>query len=198
MRHYSQTGCLQKATPVPNQFGTCLAAHRLTVTPTSNQSGTRLAVHRIRHPTRALSSAPTPASNGLPVAIETQQPHSLPSPPPALESDMEDVLPDRSVRLPRVWVEEVADAGDFPVHKRVSEPHPTAGRPLPGLFKTPWEVQLEKEKSNKDAPWGEFKTKDDWDFARFLMKSGLSQERIDELLQLEVVSIFSSACLRVT
>ncbi|KIO21131.1 hypothetical protein M407DRAFT_29239 [Tulasnella calospora MUT 4182] len=74
----------------------------------------------------------------------------------------------------------------FPIHKRVIDAHPTAGCPLPGIFKTPWETKSEKERNQKDRPWGEFKTKEDWEFARFLMKSGLSQERIDELLQLEV------------
>lgn len=96
--------------------------------------------------------------------------------------------PDRGLRYPRVWVEEVPDEGDFPILTRVTDVHPTAGRPLSGLFKTPWEQQKARDTKDGVPPWREFETEEDWSFARFLMKSGMSQEKIDKLLHLEVVS----------
>lgn len=99
-----------------------------------------------------------------------------------------DSRPGRGLRYPRVWIEEVPDKGDFPIFTRVTDVHPTAGRPLPGSFKIPWEQQKARDLKDGVPPWREFGTKDDWTFARFLMKSGMSQEKIDELLHLEVVS----------
>ncbi|KIO21736.1 hypothetical protein M407DRAFT_45836, partial [Tulasnella calospora MUT 4182] len=50
-----------------------------------------------------------------------------------------------------------------------------------------WEQQKAQEMKDGVPPWREFEMEEDWSFARFLMKSGMSQEKIDELLHLEVV-----------
>ncbi|KIO16784.1 hypothetical protein M407DRAFT_12650 [Tulasnella calospora MUT 4182] len=93
-----------------------------------------------------------------------------------------------AVRYPRVWIEEVADEGDFPIHSRVTDIHPTAGRPLPGIFRASWECRWEKELKEQSPPWSCFASADEWDFAKFLMKSGLSQQKVDELLHLQMVT----------
>lgn len=168
MRHYSQTGCLQRA---------------MASSPTTTR-------HRRRHPQRPSHSHPP---------LESQSDTVTPATP--LSSENQDTVPDTGeippfpsgstrdprIRYPRVWLEEVPDEGDFPVHCRITDVHPTAGRPLPGIFKTTWEKWRAREEKEGTLPWGEFRSPEDWSFARFLMKSGLSQEKIDELLHLEVV-----------
>ncbi|KAG8938404.1 hypothetical protein FRC04_008939 [Tulasnella sp. 424] len=95
---------------------------------------------------------------------------------------------DASIRYPRVSVEEVPDEGDFPKYSVVTDIHPTAGKPLPGSFKTGWERQKDEETKHGVAPWAPFASADEWEFARYLMKSGLSQGRIDELLHLKMIA----------
>lgn len=69
--------------------------------------------------------------------------------------------------------------------------HPTAGQPLgSAIFKTTWEKRKEMENKAGNPPWMGFESEEEWDFAKFLMKSGLSQEKINELLQLKIVSSF--------
>ncbi|KIO19455.1 hypothetical protein M407DRAFT_11379 [Tulasnella calospora MUT 4182] len=170
MRHYSQTGCLQQAMA---------------------SSPSRTKCPRRRHP-RHLSLAHPPSES------QPETNTHAPSPPSELEETTPSAgerLPSHSestpgprVRYPRVCLEEVPDEGDFPVHHHVTDVHPTAGHTLPGIFETTWERWRAKEEKQGTPPWGEFQSLEDWTFARFLMKSGLSQEKIDELLHLEVIS----------
>lgn len=124
-----------------------------------------------------------PLGHDIPLPSRSNSPIPLnPSNPPGSSR------PTHSSRYPRVWVEEVADSGDFPTHTWVLDVHPTTGQPLESsTFKTAWEKRQELESKAGNPPWMSFESEEEWDFAKFLMKSGLSQEKINELLQLKIV-----------
>lgn len=169
MRHYAQTGCLKKATTA----STTVPNHRH---PRSRQQVS---------PSRSFFQPATPVSH----PSASLPPIQMEDPIPIAPTESAPISrPDHSSRYPRVWVEEVPDEGDFPIFTRVTDVHPTAGRPLPGTFKTQWEQQKVQDTKDGVPPWSVFGTMEDWTFARFLMKSGMSQEKIDELPHLEAVS----------
>lgn len=164
MRHYTQTGCLKRAK-----------------LPTSLPALPRQ--HRNRHHVPSTLSPTRPSESNSFSLRSNSPPLSDASDPPEAGGPTRSTL-----RYPRVWVEEVADSGDFPRHTRIVDVHPTAGVPLgPTTFKTVWENRREAESKAGNPPWMSFESEEEWDLARFLMKSGLSQEKINELLQLKIV-----------
>ncbi|KIO15986.1 hypothetical protein M407DRAFT_86553 [Tulasnella calospora MUT 4182] len=165
MRHYTQTGCLKRAKP-----GT---THSLRG---SRQLGRPHRTHPITTPTELDNLPFSPRSNS-PLLPNTSDAPQAGQPAHSTR------------RYPRVWVEEIADSGDFPTHLRVVDIHPTAGQPLgPEAFKTAWEERKEMENKAGNPPWMGFASEEEWDFAKFLMKSGLSQEKVNELLQLKITT----------
>ncbi|KAJ7463128.1 hypothetical protein B0H11DRAFT_2159912 [Mycena galericulata] len=87
-------------------------------------------------------------------------------------------------KRPRATVEEVEDEDarwvqDFPDDME-------AGVPL-GTCQTYFEKLREQQKEGGHAPWYPFESEDEWELARWLMTSGLSQKKMDEYLKLKSV-----------
>ncbi|KAJ7587465.1 hypothetical protein C8J56DRAFT_1004549 [Mycena floridula] len=68
-------------------------------------------------------------------------------------------------------------------------PDAKAGAPIYNESKlpTPFESIRAKQVAMDQEPWAPFDSQDDWQLARFIMKSGLSQAKIDEFLKLELI-----------
>jgi hypothetical protein len=113
-----------------------------------------------------------------------------------------------------VHLEEVPDEGDPPSRPPpMGAPTPTAsmslnasvlthhsriligpsetrayGKPI-AHFKTPFQQLFEEQAKKGLTPFGVFKNSKDWGLAEFLVRSGLSEEKIEEYLKLEMVSV---------
>jgi hypothetical protein len=66
------------------------------------------------------------------------------------------------------------------------EPHPT-----PLDLQSDFEHLRESQRSSGEQPWAPFSSVDEWDYARWIMESGLSQKKIEEMLKLDIVSRYS-------
>jgi hypothetical protein len=64
-----------------------------------------------------------------------------------------------------------------------------AGAGLPHAERSPTNFEQHFEDQNKagDAPWTPFESEDEWELARWLMSSGVSQKQINEFLKLNKV-----------
>lgn len=85
-----------------------------------------------------------------------------------------------------VSVEEVPDE-DAPV--ATIDYHPYAGAVYEGTYPTAWEQRLEADIDAKREPWHSFNSMDDWDVAKWLMTSGVSQTEMNKFLQLGKVRL---------
>lgn len=67
---------------------------------------------------------------------------------------------------------------------------PPAGEPRPRLPDVRGDFERLKGKQNLSGqePWAPFSSVEDWDYARWIMESGLSQRQIDSMLKLDIVS----------
>ena len=65
------------------------------------------------------------------------------------------------------------------------ECHPTAGKPDPREYET---EQESRQRASGAQPWAPFTSFVDWDHADWLMTSGVSQTKIDDLLKRPFVS----------
>lgn len=67
---------------------------------------------------------------------------------------------------------------------------PPAGEPRPNTAKihSDFERLREAQGSSGQEPWAPFSSVEDWDYARWIMESGLSQRQIDSMLKLDLVS----------
>src|ERR1700675_435293 len=96
-------------------------------------------------------------------------------------------------RRKRTRIEEVEDE-DAPGRKEYlrrwveSFPGP-AGLAKPGKVDTTFEKLQAEGKSQGNAPWAPFDSEEDWEFARWLMTSGVGQKQMDKLLKLSIVRI---------
>ncbi|KAJ7859055.1 hypothetical protein B0H14DRAFT_3631356 [Mycena olivaceomarginata] len=91
---------------------------------------------------------------------------------------------DEPRKRPRATVEEVEDE-----HERWFQPYPKewkAGDILDEC-KTQFEKLRDKQKKKGHAPWEPFESEDEWELARWLMTSGLSNKKTDEYLKLNTV-----------
>ena len=70
---------------------------------------------------------------------------------------------------------------DFPT--QVGLPHSAHKTQL-----SDFEHHLDEQKKAGHAPWAPFKTEDEWELARWLMTSGVSQKKINSFLKLNKVS----------
>ncbi|KAJ7649245.1 hypothetical protein B0H17DRAFT_1215369 [Mycena rosella] len=117
---------------------------------------------------------------------EEEQIYADPAPventPPA-ESAPEPPAPNAQKRR-RPTVEEVEDEDD-----RYAEDFPEdaeAGAPMEAC-KTFFETLREQQRDAGRAPWYPFESEDQWELARWLMTSGLSQKKTDSYLKLKTV-----------
>lgn len=86
----------------------------------------------------------------------------------------------------------VEDEEDFPIKMNpvFSEFEPAAGAPQqqpPGTSNNFERLQASQQASGRE-PWAPFSSIEDWDYARWIMNSGLSQRQIDAMLGLDMVS----------
>ena len=97
-------------------------------------------------------------------------------------------------RKRRVTVEEVEDegldAGGLPKKPWIGD-FPTAAGTALRRARTFFEELLEKKKQGKFSNYAPFSGEEDWELARWLVKSGLTQESIDQYLALPIVSLFN-------
>jgi hypothetical protein len=68
-----------------------------------------------------------------------------------------------------------------------SSPHLAYGSPI-GTFQTRHERQCEHDRARRVGPWHPFEDQDEWELAKWLIESGLSQSEIENFLKLNVVS----------
>ena len=68
---------------------------------------------------------------------------------------------------------------------------PPAGEPQlkAASVHSDFEHLKEKQDSLGQQPWAPFSSVEDWDYARWIMESGLSQKQIDTMLKLDIVSM---------
>lgn len=92
-----------------------------------------------------------------------------------------------STKRARVEVEE-----DIPIKMDnvFDEFKPPAGepRPRPPNTSNSFERLQAGQHASGNEPWAPFSSIDDWDYARWVMSSGLSQREVDSMLALELVS----------
>jgi len=71
---------------------------------------------------------------------------------------------------------------------------PPAGEPQPKPPNTSndFERLREGQQASGNQPWAPFSSVEDWDYARWILNSGLSQREIDNMLALDLVSGISS------
>ena len=86
----------------------------------------------------------------------------------------------------------VEDEEDTPVQMDnvFDEFEPPAGepRPKPPGTSSSFERYQEGQQTSGNKPWEPFSSIEDWDYARWIMNSGLSQREIDRMLSLDLVS----------
>jgi hypothetical protein len=98
----------------------------------------------------------------------------------------------------KVTVEEVLDvdslwqsrSGDDDPEDDYIEDFPcqwSAGEPTGGTQRTPFENIWRSQKEAGEEAWGPFENEEEWDLARWLMTSSVSQTKLDEFLKLPIV-----------
>lgn len=130
--------------------------------------------------------------DGLPSDYDSNSPPYVELDPPVDDPEpLEEERPTRESR--RATVEDVEDEDvitkdsdsrfieDFP--RPAGLPH-SADKTRSSNF----ERHLYEQKKAGDAPWAPFETEDEWELARWLMTSGVSQTKIDSFLKLNKVS----------
>jgi len=102
-----------------------------------------------------------------------------------------------SIKRARVEVEE-----DIPVKMNTAfdEFKPPAGepQPKPPNMSNDFEHLREHQRASGNEPWAPFSSVEDWDYARWIMNSGLSQREIDSMLALDLVSKICSVVGNIT
>jgi len=78
----------------------------------------------------------------------------------------------------------------FKINTVAVEFDPPAGeaRARPAGMSKDFERLQESQRSSGDQPWAPFSSIQDWELARYIMSSGLSQRKVDALLALDAVS----------
>lgn len=123
-------------------------------------------------------------------------PMDLDSFEPAVPEDVdasEQILPNdnsrqASSKRPAAMMEEVEDE-DAPGTHRWIEDYPEPAGSAYGKCTSIFEKHREKQKEAGQAPWVPFRNEDEWEMARWLMTSGVSQEKINNFLRLEKVGV---------
>ena len=92
-------------------------------------------------------------------------------------------LPERRHR--GVEMEEVEDEDDSDFRWVADYPFPAGS--TKGECRTTFEKQRDQQKVEGSAPWAPFESQKEWELARWLMTSGVSQNKMDSFLKLESV-----------
>jgi hypothetical protein len=133
---------------------------------------------------------PSGYDSNSPPFVELDPPVDEP-PPLALEEEtLEEERPTRESRHATVEVVEDED-DDITKDSRFIEDFPEpSGLPHSAdkIQLSDFEHHLNEQKKAGDAPWAPFETEDEWELARWLMTSGVSQTKIDSFLKLNKVS----------
>ncbi|KAJ6591367.1 hypothetical protein B0H10DRAFT_2167842 [Mycena sp. CBHHK59/15] len=90
----------------------------------------------------------------------------------------------QSAKRPRATVEEVEDEDDRWTQEFPAE---LAAGAVLAECQTQFERLRQKQKQENSAPWAPFETEEEWELARWLMTSGLSQGKTDNFLKLKAV-----------
>ncbi|KAG8943138.1 hypothetical protein FRC03_002650 [Tulasnella sp. 419] len=103
-----------------------------------------------------------------------------------------DSFQDESVKDPpskrrRVTVEEVPDDDEDDGGPPVTDVHPTAAQCHTAVFRTVWEKQRKREVKAKQELYHPFDSMEEFELAKWLATSGLSQEAIDAFLCLDII-----------
>lgn len=67
----------------------------------------------------------------------------------------------------------------------------SAGEPTGKTKKTSFEKIRKMQRKAEEEAWGPFRTEEEWDLARWLMTSSVSQTKLDEFLKLPLVHTVS-------
>lgn len=105
-----------------------------------------------------------------------QEPERIESGPGVIDGDVQDFL-----TAEKAYIRVVSKG-------RVVYRHPTAGRSY-GKGQTRWETERDKNNKLRDGnPYGIWKSKDEWEAAKWMATTKVSQSSINELLKTERVS----------
>jgi hypothetical protein len=86
----------------------------------------------------------------------------------------------------RASVEEVEDEEDGDDVRYIND-FAGAGLPHAERCQTNFEQHFAQQREAGDAPWAPFESKDEWELAKWLMTSGVSQKQMDDFLKLKKV-----------
>lgn len=121
---------------------------------------------------------------------QRRSPHS-PSPPALPDDDIPNPVPEHPDPPPRqhryVSLEEIPD--EDLVTDAVIDYHPYAGAVYEGVYPMAWEQRRAADVDAKREPWHSFNSMEDWDVAKWLMTSGVSQAEMNKFLQLAKVRL---------
>lgn len=93
-------------------------------------------------------------------------------------------------RHPPVTIEDVEDEEPpYAAPKVVIDHYPHAGSTYPGEYLTSWEAKLATDRNANTPPWSPFTSTDDWDVAKWLTTSGVSQSEMNKFLKLMKVRV---------
>jgi hypothetical protein len=157
-------------------------------------TGARLSSHISQSP-RCLNGI---IADNQPISTSQKRNHS-PTPPGASGHDLDNQLPpddeppyssllkgQPSTKRARVESEDIP----FKKNTVIDEFDPPAGvsRARPVNVSNDFEHLRENQQLSGSQPWAPFSSIEDWDYARWIMSSDLSQRQIDSMLALDLVS----------
>lgn len=132
--------------------------------------------------------------NDLPSDYDADSPPYIELDPPV--GNPVEEAPEEPIRASRrATVEDLEDEDDVTEDSRFIEDFPTpAGLPHSAdkTRSSNFERHLDEQKKAGDAPWAPFETEDEWELARWLMTSGVSQTKMHSFLKLNKVSRIST------
>lgn len=139
------------------------------------------------------STAPPPDAAHNPDPSSDIEMEILDSPPPSSSphNNSPPPMPTSPNLRHHVTVEEVSDEEpegvDDPGLSLPTEYHKTAGRAYEGDYPTKWEARQVQEMKDGLEPWAPFASVEEWELAKWLMTSEVSQSKISEFLKLPMV-----------
>ena len=131
------------------------------------------------------------AEEDFPV-IDPPRPFEHPISPTTSERTSDEQFQSTKSINKHVRVEDVDDeeaVGTPPRDGRWAETFPTPAGTIKGRGLPSFERHRRTQEAEGDLPWAPFESKDDWELARWLVKSGVSQNKMNEFLKLGMVRI---------
>lgn len=71
-----------------------------------------------------------------------------------------------------------------------------SARAVQGEGRTAFEKNSEQQRKDNEVPWALFESVEEWELAKWLLTSGLSQRAVDDFLRLRIVSTHQSEVRR--